>query len=403
MGFFKNHWKALLMGLIALFNGAVGIFSLLGYTLSYSLIVIANFCLSIIYPIIEMVDKINEKNEVVTAKIPVKTEEDISIVKEKLEVIEREIKTEKSKLDERKQENRILIDLINNNVISIRTLDNNILDKKFISVLCYQAGFSVRSHLISKEIDDKIKEDIQRKRDGKRTKYNIDIHREYSKIFDELGFIKLAGSNPFFIIPQDNIYPEKLRDINKISDYLIKQGSVIVDEEWKKLKEVYQKQDIIFYNKMKDIRNPVNFNILIMRINRRDMRQRFILRNDFNKYFNSELSVIIRLDKFKTSSSEKVEIKNIISQSSLKILILSLTEKEKEKILALEEIFIKPEGEGGLGIKHFYDYHTKNIETIKKVLRTKFKSEDKIKEYAELIYKNSRDYKEDLIKLGINI
>lgn len=402
MGFFKDHWKALLMGTIAVFNGIIGVLSLLGYILSYSFVIIANFCLSIIYPVIEMVDKISEKNKVVTAKIPVKLNEDITIVKEKLESIEKEIKDEKPKVEEKKRENRILVDLINSNVISLKTLDDNILDKKFISVLCYQAGFNIRSGLISKSIKDKIDEDIMRKRGGKKTKYDIEINREYSKIFEGIGFIKLAGTNPFFIIPQDNIYPEKLRDLDKISDYLIKQGSLIVHEEWIKLKNVYKKHDINFYNQMKERDNPVNFNILIMKINRRDMRQRFILRNDFNKEFSSELSAVVRLDKFKTSQSEKLEIKNIVSQSSLKILILSLHKSEQDKILDLENEFKKPEKEGGLGIVNFFDYHNKNIDTIKKILSKKIKGNKKISEYAELIYNNSRDYKKDLEELGIN-
>ena len=138
-----------------------------------------------------------------------------------------------------------------------------------------------------------------------------------------------------------------------------------------------------------------------MKLNRRDMRHRFILRNDFSKEFNSELSAIIKLDKFKTSQYEKMEISKIISKSSLKILILSLTEKEIEQILGLEEIFFKPKNEGGLGVKNFYDYHKENIEDIKNILRKKFKQEAKIDRYAKLIYENSRDYKKDLEELGI--
>jgi len=391
------------MGLIALFNGVVGFLSLIGQTIHYSIIIIANFCLSIIYPIVEVIERINQKPEIVTAKIPVKTERDIKIVREKLEVIEQEIKTEKLKVKEKKKENRIIVDLINNNVISLRTLDNNIIDKKFISALCYQAGFNVRSGLISQKIRDKINKNLERKRGGKGIKDPIEINREYPKIFNELGFIRLAGSNPFFIIPQDNIYPKKLREIDEISDYLIKKGSIVVSEEWEKLKEVYKKHDIDFYNEMKNSENPVNFNILIMKINRRDMRQRFILRSDFNKEFNSELSAIINLSKFKTTEQEKISILKLISESSLKILILSLDKSIRDKILELEEEFVKPEQEGGLDIKKFYDYHYKNIEDIKKILRTKFRKEEKIKEYAELIQNNSKDYKQDLMELGINL
>lgn len=403
MGFFKKYWKIILMSSIALFNGIVGLLALLGQTISYSILIFANFCLSIIYPIVEVIDKINQKNEVVTAKIPIKTEEDIEIIKEEVGIVKKEILGNKKKLEEKKKENRILIDLINNNVISVKTLDDNILDKKFISLLCYQAGFNVRSGIISKKLSEKINEIAQLKKDKKPIKEEIDISREYEKIFYELGFIKLATHNQFFIIPEDNILPEKLRDLDKISNYLIKQGAIIVSEEWEKIKKAHKKHDIDFYNETKDKDNPVNLNLLIMKINRRDMRHRFILENHFNKEFNLELSTIVRLNKFKTPQSEKVEIKNIISQSSLKILILSIAEKEREKILSLEETFTKSREEGGLGIRNFYDYHLKDIEDIKNILRNKFRSEKKIDKYAEIIYNNSRDYKDDLIELGIDI
>jgi len=401
---FKKYWKILLMGSIAVFNGIIGFLSFFEITISYSILIFANFCLGIIYPIVEVIDRINQTNEIITAQIPIKTQEEINIIKEDVGIVKTEILEDKKKVEEKKKENRILVDLINYNVISTKTLDNNILDKKFISVICYQAGFSVRTGIISSKVADKIRKIIQLKREKKHIKEDIDINREYSKIFYEMGFIRLAEHNQFFIIPQDNIYPEELRDLDNISDYLIKQGTIIVSEEWEKIKSVHKKHDIDFYNnKMRDKSNPVNLNFLIMRINRRDMRHRFILRNDFNKEFSSELSTIVKLSKFKTLPSEKIEIKNLISQSSLKILILSLTEKEREKILSLEEIFTKPQNEGGLGIKHFYDYHTKGIENIKNILRKKFKSKNKINKYADLIYNNSKDYKDDLIKLGIEI
>ncbi len=400
--FFKKYWKALLMGFIALFNGIVGFLLLIGIIVSSYILIFTNFCLGIIYPLVEMIEKISSKNEVVTAKIPPKTEQDIKIIKKGVEIVKTEILKDKKKVEEKKIENRILVDLINNNFISARTLDNNILDRKFISVLCYQAGFNVRSGIISPKVADKIRKIIQLKREKKFVKEDIDINREYSKIFYDVGFIKLAEHNQFFIIPQDNIYPEKLRDLDKISDYLIKQGTIIVSEEWEKVKNVHKKHDIKFYNEMKSKDNLVNLNLLIMKINRRDMRHRFILRNDFNKEFSSELSAIVKLSSFKTSPSEKIEIGKIISQSSLKILILSLPEKEREKVLSLEETFTKPQSEGGLGIKNFYDYYTKNIENIKKILRTKFRKEENVEKISKLIYDNSRDYKKDLSELGIN-
>jgi len=58
------------------------------------------------------------------------------------------------------------------------------------------------------------------------------------------------------------------------------------------------------------------------------------------------LSAIIRLNKFITPEAEKVEIKKLISQSSLNILIISLEKADKKNILSLGETFKKPESEG---------------------------------------------------------
>lgn len=58
------------------------------------------------------------------------------------------------------------------------------------------------------------------------------------------------------------------------------------------------------------------------------------------------MSAIIRLNKFITPEAEKVEIKKLISQSSLNILIISLEKADKKNILSLGETFKKPESEG---------------------------------------------------------
>jgi len=403
MGFFKKNWKALLMGLIAIVNGMLGFLLYLGFIINAIIVVGINFCMTILYPIIQILETVSDKNEIVehTIKGWETPKKDIDELRDEVNKVNASISEERMKKEERRKENRILTELINNNVISVKTLENNILDKKFISVLCYQAGFSVRNEIISKKMSDKIRELIDNKK--KLSEEGIDLSREYPKMFNDVGFIKLAKHNEFYMIPEENIYPEKLRDLTKISDHLIKRGLIVVDDEWNKIKKLHKKHDKDFYNKIKDQDNPINFNILVMRLNRRDMRHKFILRNDFNKEFNSELSSIINLNKFKTSASEKVTIKNIVSQSSLKILILSLDKKIRDKILELEEIFTKPEQEGGLGIVNFYDYHTKDINALKNILKKKFRKEDKIEEYANLIYGNSSEYKEDLIELGIKI
>ena len=56
-----------------------------------------------------------------------------------------------------------------------------------------------------------------------------------------------------------------------------------------------------------------------------------------------------------------------------------------------------------MGIEHFYDYHKKNRDDIINVLRNKFTDDNKINEYADLIMKNSKQYREDLIKMGIEV
>ena len=313
--------------------------------------------------------------------------DDVGQIRQSVQNIETGIKESKVKLEEKKEENRLITDLINENVISVSSLDKKILDKRFITVLCYQIGFKY-------EISPKLKKLMQTK--------EVEIKRKYNKIFDEVGFIKLAYTYPFYIIPEDNLFPKSLNNLNKLADYLMKKAKIILAEEWDELRSLHQKHDPNHYQKIKNKANPLNFNILIMKVNRRDMRHKYFIKNDFNKAFISELSTLVKLEKMNILEPEKVQIKELILGSSLKILILSLSESDKKKILELESEFTKPEAEGGLGIKHFYDYYQKDISKLKSILSKKFKTEKVNEMKIDLIMKNSKDYETDLRKLNIN-
>lgn len=79
--------------------------------------------------------------------------------------------------------------------------------------------------------------------------------------------------------------------------------------------------------------------MLLMKINRRDMRHRYNIRNDFNREFVSELSSIVKLEKLNLLDAEKIEIKKLVLGSSINILILSINKQDRRKILELEDIF----------------------------------------------------------------
>jgi hypothetical protein len=228
------------------------------------------------------------------------------------------------------------------------------------------------------------------------------IKRKYPDIFKDMGFIQLAEVYPFYIIPEENIYPKNLRDINSMADQLMKRAKIALAKEWDELREVHKTHDRRYYERIKEKQNPLNFNMLLMRVNRRNMRHRYNIRNDFNQAFVSELSSIVALEKFKMYEQEKVAINKLIFSSSIHILVLGIEKKDREKILELEKVFTAPCAEGGLGVKKFFDYHKQDSKKISNILATKFKNNpEKVKTYTEFIVKNSRDYQEDLEKLKI--
>ncbi len=358
----------------------------------YTNIYLINLILAIIYIAATAWDKFSEINEVKEVKIEPIQFEQISEVRESVKQIQEVMTENKVKIEKKKKENRLIADLINENVISISSIENKIIDKKFISVLSYQIGFG-------DELSRKVKEILRNKK-----KFGVELHRKYFDIFDKIGFIKLAYSYPFFIIPEDNLFPNSLRDLNKLADYLMKEAQISLSEEWKEIKGLEKKYDPEYYKKIKTKANPLNFNILITKINRRDMRHKYIIKNDFNKEFTGELSTLVKLDNLNLLEPEKVKIHELISASSIKILILSIeSPTDKAKILDLEETFKKSEEKGGLGVSYFYDYHNKPTARLESILATKIDNIEKVHKYANIIMKNSKDYEEDLKRLGIKI
>ena len=68
----------------------------------------------------------------------------------------------------------------------------------------------------------------------------------------------------------------------------------------------------------------------------------------------------------------------------------------------LENTFKKPDSEGGLGINRFFDYDKKTQQDIENILLTKFKNyPNKARDYAKMIIRNSKEYRDALDKLKI--
>jgi len=311
-----------------------------------------------------------------------------------IDKLDSEIEKWDSKKEEIYEKNSLLIDLINEQLIPIQVVDETIPDKKFVTVFCTAEGFSNNLPAHIKQLKD---DDSERYRQ---------FRPDYTKIFEKLQFIQLSGRDLYFIIAEDNIYPEKLRNITKLADYLNQKARLLLDEKWNLIMKDAEINSTTFYKNRHDKNNPLNFNMLLIKSNRRDMRHRFKITNDFNPEFIAELASLSNIEKVKSKIKEndKIEIKKFVLRSSIKILILKIDKKsDQKKILELESTFRKSEEEGGLGIKYFYDYHKKDREDIVKILKKEFSEEEKITEYTNMIIENSKKYKDDLIKLGIDL
>jgi len=327
--------------------------------------------------------------EIKEMRIGVKeTQELTKRMEEKINKIDNDITEQSSKKEEKYEKTRFIAELINRGLISIREVDKSVPDKKFFTVFGCFGGFP-----------QTLRNSLKKKSKEEQSKFTIN----YYEIFEKLGFIRLVWNRPYFVIAEDNVYPEKLRELENLSNYFSNKARLSLTEKWNLLMDYAEKNSPRFYRRRQGKENPLNLNMLIIKSNLRDMRHKFTKINNFNSQFNNELASITKLNRMKIREDEKVGIKNFILKSSIHILILDLGARERKKILELEPIFAKPENEGGLGIEKFYDYHKKPREKIAEILRKKFDDETKINEYVNLIVKNSKQYREDLIEMGIEV
>lgn len=304
--------------------------------------------------------------------------------------IQDEIKKSLPEKEKRFDKTNLLVDLINEQLIPIQVVEKTIIDKKFITVFYSTAGFSTNIPKIIKDMEDKSE---------------FTSLKEYLKIFDELGFLQLSSGRPtpYFIIAEDNLYPEKLRDINSLADYIFKRANQILINQWNLIMKKAKDANTRFYKLRENTQNPLNFNILVIKASSRNILNRFKIKNDFNPKFITQLTSLSDILKVgeNISRDQKIKIRNFVLKSSIDILILKVPKTDRLKISSLESVFREPKEEKGLGIEHFYDYCMQNREDISDILRTKFSDETKINKYTDMIQRNSKAYKDALIELGV--
>ncbi|GBE19696.1 hypothetical protein BMS3Abin17_00421 [archaeon BMS3Abin17] len=284
------------------------------------------------------------------------------------EIKEEVKKSNKEKLN-RYDSTELLVNLIKNNYISIKEVEKILPNEQFISVFCYPAG-------------------------GPTIPKDARSSRLYPELFSDLGFVRL-GAN-FFIIPERNLLPKELREIDVLTSH-IQEGIIIYsNEEWKNnLIKINSTGHKIMYRNWKNKENPLKYDFLIYKINMAELKHVFVKESSFTNDFLKELASVADIRAIRLNEADKASIKDFILKSSLNILILDLYKKEKDKILSLEKKFKEK-----LGVNTFCDYASEKEKDIAKILKTKF-DDISSKKYAKLIFKRSEKYKEELLKLGI--
>lgn len=375
MEFIKEHWMALTSLILIILVGAIELFeSKLPFFISSQ---ITKLVLLIGVAVIQYYKEFlgGKQNNQIHQNIII-TKESVKKVDNKID--ELTVKFEKGSLkrEEKYEESntKLLTTLFNNSLISEKELENSIGNKKFISVLTFQKF-------------DKPKE--------------LKLSRLYPKLFEKLGFVRLAGNWGYYIIAEENLYPEELRNLDKLTESLIINSKKYLNEEWDIILSKSKKEHKIFYNNhSKDI-NPLNFNILISKIDASQMKHGFLKKNSFNPEFATQLSSISDIRKLFLNETQKKKVKEFIFKSSLIILISDFIIPIKEKIESLESEFKKPTKEGGLGIKYFYDYWRVDKDKFKELLSKKINDTNLVEKYSRLIIKRSKRYENSLRKLGV--
>lgn len=370
----KKNWRIVLIVIILTINAVMFFFKDKIKTVSIEAV---TFILTLIYIVFEYSERAETNIDMADIKCDIKeTKEDINNIKNIVQKDDIEIEASRIAKEKRYEEARLLSILINENLISINTIEAQIPDRRFISVLCYQKGFD------------------------RRIATELKLPRKYPEIFEKLGFVRLAGTWSYFIIAEDNIYPKKFRNIDYLARHLLNKAKLVLETEWIEFLEKSKENHPVYYNNRIEKENPLNFNMLIAKTNSRDMRHKFLKKNEFNEKFNLELASLTKIHKLKLSNSEKVQIKNFVLQSSMNILILGLPNKDKDKLLSLEDKFKQSISEGGLAITNFYDYHKRNKTDIVNILIAKF-DRDMAESYADLLINNSQKYNALFLDIGV--
>lgn len=210
----------------------------------------------------------------------------------------------------------------------------------------------------------------------------------------------MGGLIPLFVTSTKRL-PKKLRNTINLKNYILSRAPSLLEEDWKKfINWLKGEKDLVeYYEKYKDknFEEILKFNIVITRgkINSNNVGCLYGKRlpKEFYDLFNEEVD----LRKVNLPSEKKVRIKEFVLDASIEILFYGINNFELTNIKNLEQK-LKSE----LNITNIFEYLKMSEDDISKIFREKF-SEDKAKEYANLLQTRCKKYKEALSELKINI
>lgn len=274
------------------------------------------------------------------------------------------------------EDTELLVELVNHGVISIKRVVESIPRENFITILCHQ--------------------DIEKPpSSGKR-----EFKKSYYSTLSKLGFVKIGTG--YYIIAERNLFPEEFRDLDKLSQYIMLRAKRHLDEDWINIMDVSKNKYPIFYKNRIGKENPLDFSIIISRVNATEMIHKFVKKPYFQN-FQRELISISSIRKKHLDEDSLTNVKTFLLKSSIKILIRDLPKEDKKKVISLEKNkFTKSIENGGLGITKIYEYWRVNSKDISDILRKEF-NQELTEKYTTIIQKRSKKYEESLKKLGINL
>lgn len=261
--FLKNHALSMVLALISMITGVMEFYPTLIQNTFFGWFIPIIFFLAFI---IQVIKEVKEENKVVkicsedmktiAEKQKQATTESLSEFRDNLK---KEKQTEEKEKIDRYDATELLVSLINENLISIKEVERILPNEKFIVVFCYPSGGPA------------IPEDIEHK-------------RLYQELFEDLSFVRL-GAN-YFIIPERNLFPKKLRDIDNLARELRKGVTLYSEKEWKyfldKIKLSNHKR---LYNNWVNKENPLKFDFLVYKVNMAELRHTWIGGVHFHQTF----------------------------------------------------------------------------------------------------------------------